>query len=331
MITEKKPLLEVSNLQTLYPVYGGIFSTVQAHIHAVDDVSFQVWSNETLGIVGESGCGKSTLIHTIMGLEKATGGSVAFDGQTIFDKSAKKNISRKNLQEIRKNVQIIFQDPYSSLDPRITVGQIIEEPFKIHNIYSREERKKEAERLLNMVGLEKEYYNRYPHEFSGGQRQRICIARALALKPKLILCDEPASALDVSIQSQILNLLKGLQKTYGLTYIFISHALNVVRYVSNRVGVMYLGKIVELAPADALYQHPRHPYTEALLSAIPTPDPTAEKKRILLQGELPDPKTPPTGCRFCTRCPYAKDICKETEPELLQVEPDYYVACHFRK
>lgn len=327
---EKKPLLEVSNLQTFYPVYGGMFSTVKAHVHAVDGVSFRVWPHETLGIVGESGCGKSTLIHTIMCLEQATGGSVSFDGKTVFDKSGKKGTSKADMQEIRRNMQIVFQDPYSSLDPRITVGQIIEEPFKIHRLYSQEDRKEEVWKLLDMVGLEREYYDRYPHEFSGGQRQRICIARALALKPKLILCDEPVSALDVSIQSQILNLLKKLQNTYGLTYIFISHALNVVRYVSDRVGVMYLGKIVELAPSDRLYKNPRHPYTEALLSAIPTPDPTVKKERIILQGELPDPKNPPLGCRFCNRCPYAKDICREREPLLREIEPDYYVACHFR-
>lgn len=330
MSTEKTPLLEVSDLQTLYPVYGGLFSSVKAQIHAVDGVSFQVWPNETLGIVGESGCGKSTLIHTIMCLEKATAGSVSFEGRTIFDEPRGKTASREEMQEIRRNIQIVFQDPFSSLDPRITVGQIIEEPFRIHNIYSKEERKKEAERLLDMVGLEKEYYSRYPHEFSGGQRQRICIARALALKPKLILCDEPVSALDVSIQSQILNLLKSLQESYGLTYIFISHALNVVRYVSDRVGVMYLGKLVELAPSEKLYQHPRHPYTKALLSAIPTPDPAAKRERIILQGELPDPKNPPAGCRFCGRCPCVKDICREQEPKLREVEPGYYVACHFQ-
>lgn len=316
------PLLEVRDLSTYFPVYGGALSTVKGYVHAVDGVSFTVNQHETLGLVGESGCGKSTLIRSILLLEKPTKGQILFEGQDMQAMKA------AQLRHLRRNLQIVFQDPYAALDPRMTIGQIIGEPLRVHGEADAAQRERQVKELLEMVGLQRGYYHRYPHEFSGGQRQRVSIARALALRPKLILCDEPVSALDVSIQSQILNLLRSLQSEFGLTYIFISHALNVVRYVSDRVGVMYLGKLVELAPVKELYTTPRHPYTRALLSAIPIPDPTVSRERILLQGDLPNPKNPPAGCRFHTRCPFAADECRAAEPALTEVAPGCQVACH---
>ena len=316
------PLLEVRDLSTYFPVYGGALSTVKGYVHAVDGVSFTVNQHETLGLVGESGCGKSTLIRSILLLEKPTKGQILFEGQDMQAMKA------AQLRHLRRNLQIVFQDPYAALDPRMTIGQIIGEPLRVHGEADAAQRERQVKELLEMVGLQRGYYHRYPHEFSGGQRQRVSIARALALRPKLILCDEPVSALDVSIQSQILNLLRSLQSEFGLTYIFISHALNVVRYVSDRVGVMYLGKLVELAPVKELYTTPRHPYTRALLSAIPIPDPTVSRERILLQGDLPNPKNPPAGCRFHTRCPFAADECRASEPALTEVAPGCQVACH---
>ena len=304
------PLLEVRDLSTYFPVYGGALSTVKGYVHAVDGVSFTVNQHETLGLVGESGCGKSTLIRSILLLEKPTKGQILFEGQDMQAMKA------AQLRHLRRNLQIVFQDPYAALDPRMTIGQIIGEPLRVHGEADAAQRERQVKELLEMVGLQRGYYHRYPHEFSGGQRQRVSIARALALRPKLILCDEPVSALDVSIQSQILNLLRSLQSEFGLTY------------VSDRVGVMYLGKLVELAPVKELYTTPRHPYTRALLSAIPIPDPTVSRERILLQGDLPNPKNPPAGCRFHTRCPFAADECRAAEPALTEVAPGCQVACH---
>lgn len=319
----QEPLLEIKNLKTYFNVYGGAFSTLKGHIHAVDDVSLSVYNGETLGLVGESGCGKSTLARTVMRIVPATSGSITFIGKDVLALNA------KELREMRKELQIIFQDPYSSLDPRMQIGQIIEEPLIVNGIRNKGERRKRVMEIFDAVNLPKSYYGRYPHEFSGGQRQRVSIARALVLKPKLILCDEPVSSLDVSIQSQILNLLRSLQNDLGLTYVFISHALNVVRHLSDRVCVMYLGKIMEIAPNDALFKNPSHPYTVALLSAIPVLDPTFKRKRIILQGDVPSPKDPPPGCRFASRCPYAKNVCRTQEPKLHEVTPGHFVACYF--
>ena len=296
-MTEKQPLLQVKNLKTYFPIKGGI-GRRPSYVHAVDGVSLDVFEKETLGLVGESGCGKTTLARSIIRIENVTSGQINFMGKDIT------NASRKELREIRKNMQIIFQDPYSSLDPRMTVGKIIEEPLIVHGVSDPDERYRRVVRMLDLVGLREYVYKRYIHEFSGGQRQRISIARSLILMPKLVLCDEAVSALDVSIQSQILNLLNDLQKELNLTYIFISHAMNVIRHVSNRVGVMYLGKIVELAPTHELFENPLHPYTKALLSAVPVPDPHRERNSIILEGDLPSPKNPPEGCRFHTRCPF---------------------------
>lgn len=315
-------LLEVKNLKTYFPIYGGVLGRFQGYVHAVDGVSFDLYNGETLGLVGESGCGKSTLAQTIMRLVPATSGSVYFEGRDLFA------FSPSEMRRLRKDLQIVFQDPYASLNPRMTVGEIVGEPLLVHGIASEKERKHQVQELLDLVGLESAYYDRYPHEFSGGQRQRISIARSLALKPKLVLCDEPVSALDVSIQSQILNLLKKLQSEFNLTYIFIAHGLNVIRHVSDRVGVMYLGQLVEVAPVDSLFANPLHPYTEALLSAIPVPDPSVKQERILLEGDIPSPKNPPTGCRFHTRCQYATAQCQQQQPVLREVRSNCWVACH---
>lgn len=312
-------LIEVKNLKKYFPVRSGLGK--RSYIKAVDDVSFFIKKGETLGLVGESGCGKSTTGRTIIRLYEPTGGQIIFKGE---------DITKKDMLPYRKHMQMIFQDPYASLNPRMTVGDIIGEPLEIHNIAKGNEKKERVQELLKLVGLNSEHANRYPHEFSGGQRQRIGIARALAVEPEFIICDEPISALDVSIQAQIVNMLEDLQQQLGLTYLFIAHDLSMVKHISNRVGVMYLGKLVELAESNELYDKPLHPYTQALLSAIPIPDPkvSRERTRIILEGDVPSPLNPPSGCRFRTRCKYAFDRCKEEEPQLKDVGAGHYVACH---
>jgi len=327
--TKKEVLLEIKNLKKWFPISGGgIISRTVGHVKAVDGVSFTVNRGETLGLVGESGCGKTTAGKTILRLQEPTEGEAIFEGRDVF------KMGREDLRKLRREMQIIFQDPYSSLNPRMTVGEIIGEPLEIHGVARGADKTKRVSQLLDVVGLASFHGRRYPHEFSGGQRQRIGIARALALNPKLIVCDEPVSALDVSIQSQVINLLEDLQKEFNLTYIFIAHGLSVVKHVSDRVGVMYLGKIMEISPAAELYANPLHPYTEALMSAIPIPDPTVRRERIVLEGDVPSPVNPPKGCRFHTRCRYVAqvgEICKTEEPPLVEVLPDHWVACHMRK
>ena len=315
-------LLEVKNLVKYFPVRGGVFSRVRNYVKAVDDISFTVKPGETLGLVGESGCGKSTAGRSILRLIEPTSGEINFEGENICE------LSNEELRKRRRQMQIIFQDPYASLNPRMTIGSIVGEPLTIHNVAKGQERKDRVEQLLHRVGLRPEHIRRYPHEFSGGQRQRIGLARALALNPKLIIGDEPVSALDVSIQAQVINLLEDLQKDLGIAYVMIAHDLAVVQHVSDRIAVMYLGKIVELAEADELVSSPKHPYTEALLSAVPVPDPTVKTERILLKGDVPSPVNPPTGCRFHTRCPYKEDICEQEEPSMLEMSPAHTVACH---
>ncbi|MEW6524277.1 MAG: dipeptide ABC transporter ATP-binding protein [Bacillota bacterium] len=316
------PLLQVTDLVKYFPVKAGVLQRVVNHVRAVDGVSFTLNQGQTLGLVGESGCGKTTLARVILRLISATSGRVVFDGEEILQSRA------SVLRKLRRQMQIIFQDPFSSLNPRMKVGSIVAEPLTIHTSMTRAERVKRVEELLEVVGLSARDVSRYPHEFSGGQRQRIGIARALVLNPKLIVCDEPVSALDVSIQSQILNLLDGLQERYGLTYIFIAHGLNVIKHVSDRVAVMYLGKLVEETHADRLFESPLHPYTRALVAAIPVPDPAARKIRATLQGDVPSPINPPPGCRFHTRCQVALPQCSKTEPPLVHVEDGHRVACH---
>jgi peptide/nickel transport system ATP-binding protein/oligopeptide transport system ATP-binding protein len=324
----KKPavLLEVDRLVKYFPVRGGLMQRTVAWTKAVDDVSFFIRQGETLGLVGESGCGKTTVGRTLLRLTPATGGEVRFQGKNIFDLKA------DQLKRVRRDMQIIFQDPFSSLDPRVPIGESIGEGLIIHGV-SKSERQDRVYDALAHVGLLPEHARRYPHEFSGGQRQRIGIARALVLRPKFIVCDEPVSALDVSIQSQVLNILKDLQGELGLTYLFIAHNLSVVEHISDRVGVMYLGKMAELAERTALFASPQHPYTHALLSAIPIPDPKIRRERIILKGDVPSPLNPPTGCRFHTRCWLAQDICKQQVPEWRNVAPpgqlEHFVACHF--
>jgi len=317
-------LLEVKNLKKYFPIKKGIFSKTVAHVKAVDGVDFYVKNGETLGLVGESGCGKSTTGRVILRLLEATEGAVIFQGKDIM------TLGKEELQEMRRNMQIIFQDPYASLNPRMTVGDIIGEALDIHGVARGRKREEKILELLNEVGLRPQHIRRYPHEFSGGQRQRIGIARALALYPRFIVCDEPVSALDVSIQAQIINLMEELQEKFGLTYLFIAHDLSVVKHISDRVAVMYLGKIVELADKDELYESPLHPYTRALLSAIPIPDPELKRQRILLEGDVPSPVDPPRGCRFHTRCREAQDICREQDPEFKDVGDGHFVACHLR-
>ena len=317
-----KALLEVRGLKQYYPIKRGLLGRTVGTIKAVDDVNMFIKSGETLGLVGESGCGKSTLGRALLRLEEPTAGEILFRGNNIL------GYEWERMRVLRREMQIIFQDPYSSLDPRKTVGKIIEEPFKIHNIGNRRERLQSVVRLMELVGLRPEHYHRFPPEFSGGQRQRIGIARSLALNPKFVVCDEPVSALDVSIQSQILNLLADLQEQFQLTYLFIAHDLNVVEHLSDRVAVMYLGRMMELASSDALYESPRHPYTLALLSASPIPDPTIRRQRIILSGEVPSPIDPPPGCRFSTRCPEVMERCRhDPGPPWLEVAPDHWMLC----
>ena len=317
-------LLEVSHLKKHFPIKGGVFSRTIGFVYAVDDVSFTVAKGETLGLVGESGCGKSTTGRSILRLIEPTDGKVHFEGQdvTALDKNA--------MRSLRREMQIIFQDPYASLNPRMTVGSIIGEPLEIHKIARAAKKPSGWRPCCRRWGLRAEDMRKYPHEFSGGQRQRIGIARALALNPKLIVCDEPVSALDVSIQAQVINLLEDLQEEFGLSYLFIAHNLNVVEHISDRVAVMYLGQIVELASDTDLYNDPQHPYTEALLSAVPIPDPTVKKRRIILEGDVPSPIDPPSGCHFHTRCMYKEKICEEEAPEFKHIGGGHWVACHFR-
>ena len=317
-------LLSVKDLKKYFPITGGLMGGVVGNVHAVDGVSFDIARGETLGLVGESGCGKTTTGRAVLRLVEPTSGVVEFEGQNIL------RMGPKDMRSVRKQMQIIFQDPFGSLNPRMSVGQIIQEPLVIHGVGTRAERDARVKELLDVVGLASYHMRRFPHEFSGGQRQRIGIARALALNPKLIVADEPVSALDVSIQSQILNLLEDLQREFGLTYLFIAHGLNVIRHISDRVGVMYLGKMVELAEASEIYRKPLHPYTEALFSAIPVPNPQAQRSRIVLQGDVPSPVHPPSGCRFHTRCPIAQERCQREAPAWKESSPGHFVACHFR-
>jgi len=321
--SEPNDMIIVKNLVKYYPVFGGVFRQEVDQVQAVDDVSFTIKEGETLGLVGESGCGKTTVGHTMLKLREPTSGSMIFDGKDIFA------LSPNELKETRRKMQIVFQDPYASLDPRLPIGESIGEGLKIHGIGTNNERVDVVLEALKNVGLEDYHAHRYPHEFSGGQRQRIGIARALALNPKFIVLDEPVSALDVSIQAQVLNILKDLQKEFGLTYLFVAHNLAVVEHISDRVAVMYLGKIVELATRDDLFEKSLHPYTIALMSAIPLPDPTKKRERIILEGDVPSPLNPPFGCRFHPRCPYVENICGRDEPELREIEPGHTVACHF--
>jgi len=321
-----EPILRIENIRMHFPVKKGILKRTAGYVHAVDGISFTVARGETLGIVGESGCGKTTLGRTIMNLYKPTSGYVYFDNIPV------NRTNHKDLLPLRRNFQMIFQDPFESLNSRHTVSYILEEPFFIHKIGNQEWRRKRVEELLEKVGLQKNSLDRYPHEFSGGQRQRIGIARALALNPMLLICDEPVSALDVSIQSQILNLLMDLQNELSLTYIFISHDLTVVRHISDRIAVMYLGRFVEIADADSIYTNPLHPYTKALISAIPVPDPETSQTRIILQGNVPSPVNPPSGCHFHPRCPYACEVCREKYPEMKEYNNgliSHSAACHF--
>ncbi len=318
---DRPKLVQVRNLVKYFPVRGGVIQRVRDWVKAVDDVSFHVFEGETLGLVGESGCGKTTVGRTMLRLIEPTSGSVEVNGTDVFQ------LKRGELKAMRRNMQIIFQDPYASLDPRMPIGDSIGEGLKIHRIGTAKERFEIVLETLKKVGLEDYHARRYPHEFSGGQRQRIGIARALALQPKFIVCDEPVSALDVSIQSQVLNILADLQDEFGLTYLFIAHNLSVVEHICERVAVMYLGKIVELAGRDELYREPLHPYTQALMSAIPIPDPTVKRKRIILEGDVPSPLNPPSGCRFHPRCPIAVDQCAVDEPVYREARPGHWVAC----
>ncbi|ACJ32741.1 ABC-type oligopeptide transport system, ATPase component [Anoxybacillus flavithermus WK1] len=322
MLSMNEPLLQVKGLKKYFPITAGLFNKQIGQVKAVDDLSFSVYKGETLGIVGESGCGKSTTGRMLLRLIEPTEGSIIFENEEVT------KLSPQQLRKLRRDMQMIFQDPFASLNPRHTVEKILEEPLIVHGIGSKEERRKKVREMLEVVGLSSYHAKRYPHQFSGGQRQRIGIARALMTKPKLIIADEPVSALDVSIQAQVLNLLEDLQKEFGLTYIFIAHDLGVVRHISDRVGVMYLGRMVELANSEDVYRNPKHPYTQALLEAVPIPDPEYKKEKQLLSGDLPSPSNPPAGCAFHTRCQACMDICKTTKPAWKEVEQGHYVACH---
>ncbi len=319
---DKGALLEVRHLRKSFPIKKNMFGKTLQELVAVDDVSFTLKKGETLGIVGESGCGKTTMGRTILKLHPSNGGQIIFDGKDIT------NYKSSQMRDIRREMQIIFQDPYSSLPPRSTVGGILSEPVEVHKIVPKSQRKEYVLELMDKCGLRDYYYERYPHEFSGGQRQRICIARALSVNPKLVVCDEPVSALDVSIQAQIINLLKSLQESMGLTYLFISHDLSVVKFISDKIGVMYLGSMMEFGRKEDIFSNPLHPYTKALFSAIPNPNPDVKMKRIPLTGDIPSPANPPKGCRFHTRCPYAKEICKHVVPEYKEYENGHFAACH---
>jgi len=319
---QNKDLLVVQDLVKYFPVKSGLLQKVVAWVQAVDRVNFTVKSGETLGLVGESGCGKTTVGRTVLRLIPATDGKVFFEDKDVFA------LDKKELKALRRDMQIVFQDPYSSLDPRMPVGQSIAEGLGVHNIGNRKERNEVVFEMLNRVGMRRDHARRYPHEFSGGQRQRIGIARALTLQPKLIICDEPVSALDVSVQATVLNILEDLQEDMGLTYIFIAHDLSVVEHISDRVAVMYVGKMVELADREELYKNPLHPYTQALMSAIPIPDPTLKRERVILTGDVPSPLNPPSGCRFHPRCPVVMDICSEEEPVYKDVGSGHFAACH---
>lgn len=317
----KRDLVIVKNLVKYFPVRAGLLQRVAAWVQAVDDISFTIREGETFGLVGESGCGKTTIGRTMLRLIEPTSGSVTFDGQEVF------KLRGREMKEMRRNMQIIFQDPYASLDPRMPIGESVMEGLNVHGIGTPRERFETMLEILKKVGLEDYHARRYPHEFSGGQRQRIGIARALALFPKFIVCDEPVSALDVSIQSQVLNILKDLQSEFGLTYLFIAHNLSVVEHISDRVGVMYVGKMVELTGREELYENPLHPYSKALMSAIPIADPTVKRERTILKGDVPSPLNPPKGCRFHPRCPVAIDKCSVEEPVFEEIKPDHWVAC----
>ncbi|NQF17333.1 dipeptide ABC transporter ATP-binding protein [Brevibacillus sp. HB1.3] len=318
-------LLVVKNLKKYYPITGGVLGGEVGVVKAVDDVSFTVKSGETLGLVGESGCGKSTTGRSLLRLIEPTSGEINFEGTDVM------SLSTDAMRKMRRDMQIVFQDPFASLNPRHNIEKILEEPLIVHGLGSSAERKKRVQEMLEIVGLSSYHASRYPHQFSGGQRQRIGIARALMLKPKLIVADEPVSALDVSIQSQVLNLMQDLQREFGLTYLFIAHDLSVVRHISDRVGVMYLGRIVELTTSSQLYSNPLHPYTKALLSAVPSPDPDAVRERVILQGDVPSPAKPPSGCTFHTRCPHVTEECRTVRPEFADTGDGHFVACHLYK
>ena len=326
-MAENNTLLQVKGLKKYFNISNSFFKKNRQYLTAVDDVSFEIKKGETFGLVGESGCGKSTLGRTIIKLYEPTGGNIIFDDNDIT------NIPEKEMHKYRKRIQMIFQDPYASLNTRMTVSEIIGEGIDTHNLLKGKEKQERISDLLKTVGLKREHASRYPHEFSGGQRQRIGIARALAVEPDLVICDEPISALDVSIQAQVVNMLEDLQSTMGLTYLFIAHDLSMVKHISDRIGVMYLGKMMEISDSKELYKNPLHPYTKALLSSIPIPDPklNKESKRIILEGDVKSPINPKDECRFHSRCRYAKDICREATPELLEVEPNHFVACHLVK
>ena len=319
---DENVLLKVSHLKKYFPIRGGLLGEKTQYVRAVDDISFNVRAGQTVGIVGESGCGKTTMGRTILRLHSVTSGEVIFNGMDLGKMNA------RALRKIRPQIQMIFQDPYSSLSPRMTVGEIIGEAVRQHHIVSKEEYKEYIFDVMRRCGLQPQHFERYPHEFSGGQRQRICIARSIALKPRLIICDEPVSALDVSIQAQIINLLKELQRTEGIAYIFISHDLSVVEHISDEVGVMYLGNMMEYGKTKDIFSRPLHPYTEALFSAVPVPDPDYKMNRIILKGDIPSPANPPSGCKFHTRCEKCRDICTREEPVFRELEPGHFVACH---